>query len=138
MTCVNSQETTSRLPKQQKAGLDVTQSHLLRGIAASQTSVANKILQQGDQEFVFYNDVNSQQTTSRLPKQQKAGLDVVQCHPLYRTCFNQYQASSAVLAWVGDGDCYLCTSGARRLVYSSNARVLCQYGVGSSAGQGLA
>ena len=62
MTCMNSQETTSCLPKQQKAGLDVTQSHLLRGIAASQTSVANKILQQGDQEFVFYNDVREQST----------------------------------------------------------------------------
>ena len=32
----------------------------MRGIAESQTSVANKILQQGDQEFVFYNDVREQ------------------------------------------------------------------------------
>ena len=37
----------------------------------------------------------------------KAGLDVMQSHPLCRTCFGQYQASSAALGWPGDGDCYL-------------------------------
>ena len=36
----------------------------------------------------------------------KTGLDVMQSHPLCRTRFSQYQASSAVLGWPGDGDCY--------------------------------
>ena len=31
----------------------------------------------------------------------------MQSHPLCRTCFSQYQASSAVLGWLGDGDCHL-------------------------------
>ena len=37
----------------------------------------------------------------------KTGLDVMQSHPLRRTRFGQYQASSAALGWPGDGDCYL-------------------------------
>ena len=36
----------------------------------------------------------------------KTGLDVMQSHPLRRTRFGQYQASSAALGWPGDGDCY--------------------------------
>ena len=36
----------------------------------------------------------------------KTGLDVMQSHPLCRTHFGQYQASSAALGWPGDGDCY--------------------------------
>ena len=32
----------------------------------------------------------------------KTGLDVMQSHPLRRTCFSQYQASSAALGWPGD------------------------------------
>ena len=36
----------------------------------------------------------------------KTGLDVMQSHPLCRTCFDQYQASSAAPGWLGDGDCY--------------------------------
>ena len=35
----------------------------------------------------------------------KIGLDVMQSHPLHRTCFCQYQASSAALGWQGAGDC---------------------------------
>ena len=31
----------------------------------------------------------------------------MQSHPLRRTRFGQYQASSAALGWPGDGDCYL-------------------------------
>ena len=34
----------------------------------------------------------------------KTGLDVMQSHPLHRTRFSQYQASSAALGWQGDGD----------------------------------
>ena len=33
----------------------------------------------------------------------KTGLDVMQSHPLRRTHFGQYQASSAALGWPGDG-----------------------------------
>ena len=43
--------------------------------------------------------INNKQTTSPL--------DVMQSHPLCRTRFGQYQASSAVLGWPGDGDCYI-------------------------------
>ena len=35
----------------------------------------------------------------------KAGLDVMRSHPLPRMHFGQYQATSAVLGWPGDGDC---------------------------------
>jgi len=44
--------------------------------------------------------MNNQQTPSPL----KIGLDVMQSHLMCRTCYDQYQASSAAL---GDGDCYL-------------------------------
>ena len=37
--------------------------------------------------------MNNQQTTSLSVK--IAGLDATQIHPLHRTCFGQYQASSA-------------------------------------------
>ena len=37
----------------------------------------------------------------------KTGLDVTQSHPLCRMRFGQYQASSAVLRWLGDGDCHI-------------------------------
>ena len=37
----------------------------------------------------------------------KTGLDVTQSHPLHRTRFSQYQASSAALGWPGDGDCHI-------------------------------
>ena len=37
----------------------------------------------------------------------KTGLDVTQSHPLRRTRFGQYQASSAALGWPGDGDCHI-------------------------------
>ena len=47
--------------------------------------------------------MNNQWTTSPL----KTGLDVMHCHPLCRTHFNQYQAWSVALGWPGDGDCYL-------------------------------
>ena len=47
----------------------------------------------------------------------KTGLDVMQSHPLHRTCFGQYQASSAVLEWLGDGDCY-CSAVAKLQSYS--------------------
>ena len=41
-------------------------------------------------------------------KQGAWSLDVLQSHPLCRTCLaNTMQASSAVLGWPGDGDCYL-------------------------------
>ena len=36
----------------------------------------------------------------------KTGLDVTQSHPLRRTRFGQYQASSAALGWPGDGDAW--------------------------------
>ena len=39
--------------------------------------------------------MNNQQTTSPL----KIGLDVIQYHPLCRSHFGQYQASSAVMGW---------------------------------------
>ena len=35
------------------------------------------------------------------------GLSVIQSHPMCRICFGQYQATSAALGWLGDGDCYL-------------------------------
>ena len=38
---------------------------------------------------------------------EKAGLDVMQSNPLCRMHFRQYQSSSVVLGWLGDGDCYL-------------------------------
>ena len=41
-------------------------------------------------------------TSSRL----KAGLDVIQSHPLCRIRYNQYQTSSAALGWP-DRDCYI-------------------------------
>jgi len=44
------------------------------------------------------------QAPKHLPK--RKGLDVMQSHPLRRTRFGQYQASSAVLGWPGDEDCY--------------------------------
>ena len=37
----------------------------------------------------------------------KTGLDVIQSHPLRRTRFGQYQATSAALGWPGDGDCHI-------------------------------
>ena len=37
----------------------------------------------------------------------KTRLDVMQSHLLHRTRFGQYQASSAVLGWPGDGDCHI-------------------------------
>ena len=37
----------------------------------------------------------------------RTGLDVMQSYPLCRTHFGQYQASSAMLGWPGDGDCYI-------------------------------
>ena len=39
-------------------------------------------------------------------KGQGSPLDGLQCHPLYRTDFGQYQASSAALGWPGFWDCY--------------------------------
>ena len=42
-----------------------------------------------------------------LPYKTGLHVDVTQSHPLRRTRFSQYQASSAVLGWPGDGDCYL-------------------------------
>ena len=39
----------------------------------------------------------------------KAGLDVTQSHPLRRTRFGQYQPSSVVLGWSGDGVILSCT-----------------------------
>ena len=36
-----------------------------------------------------------------------ACLDVMQNHPLHRMHFDQYQAPSAALEWLGDGECYL-------------------------------
>ena len=47
--------------------------------------------------------MNNQQTTSDL----KICLDVLQSHPLCSTHFGQYHASSSVLGWPGNGDCYL-------------------------------
>ena len=47
----------------------------------------------------------SEQSMNHTWKQ--AGLDVIQSHPLCRTCFSQYQDSSTALGWLGDGDCYL-------------------------------
>jgi len=43
--------------------------------------------------LVLFRYMNSQQITSPL----KNSLDVMQSHPQHRTCFGQYQASSAVL-----------------------------------------
>ena len=37
----------------------------------------------------------------------KTGLDITQSYPLHRTRFGQYQASSAVLGWPGDRNCYI-------------------------------
>ena len=37
----------------------------------------------------------------------KTGLDVTQSHPLHKTRFGQYQASSAALGWPGNGDCHI-------------------------------
>lgn len=36
----------------------------------------------------------------------KADLDVMQCHPLRKTQFSQYQAWSAAVGWPGDRNCY--------------------------------
>ena len=44
--------------------------------------------------------MNNQWTTSPW---KKAGLDVMQSHPMHRTRLGQYQASSATLDWPGDG-----------------------------------
>ena len=35
----------------------------------------------------------------------KYWLDFMQSHPLCRMCFGQYQASSAALGGLGDGNC---------------------------------
>ena len=37
----------------------------------------------------------------------KASLDVMQSHPVHRTHFGQYQASSAALGWPCDGDGFI-------------------------------
>ena len=51
-------------------------------------------------------DVTNNGAHLRIPEK-KAGLDVMQSHPQHRTCFAQYQASSAALGWPRDGNCYL-------------------------------
>ena len=47
-------------------------------------------------------------------------------HPLHRTCFSQYQASSAVLSWPRDGTAISCTqsSGVAGLIYMTGRRCL--------------
>ena len=41
----------------------------------------------------------------------KAGFNVMSSRPLHSTHFSQYQASSAALGSLGDGDCYLMPKG---------------------------
>ena len=57
-------------------------------------------------------------------------------HPLCRKCFGQYQASSAVLEWAGDGDCYFvqgAQSGGRLYSHGCKCSVsLCSMYVRSS------
>ena len=57
------------------------------------------------QVSLMYTIYVNQQTTCTSPE--KAGPDVMQSNPLCRMHFRQYQASSVVLGWLGDGDC--CT-----------------------------
>ena len=47
-------------------------------------------------------------------------------HPLHRTCFSQYQASSAVLSWPRDGTAISCTqsSGVAGLMHMTGRRCL--------------
>ena len=51
--------------------------------------------------------MNQRTTSPWKKKKKKKALDAMQSYPLYRTCFGQYQVSSTVLGWPGDGDCYL-------------------------------
>ena len=50
--------------------------------------------------------MNNQWTIS-FEKKKKGPRCCAKLYPLYRTCFDQYQVSSTVLGWPGDGDCYL-------------------------------
>ena len=52
-----------------------------------------------------------EQSSTNYISLKKLALDHIQSHPLHRTHFGQYQASSAALEWLGDGNCYhMCAS----------------------------
>ena len=57
----------------------------------------------------------------------KPGLDVMQSHPWCRTRFAQYHATSAMLGWPGDGNCYLLhklqSSGSSHLLLDDVSRI---------------
>ena len=57
--------------------------------------------------------MNNRRSTSPLQK----GLDVMQSHPLRRTYFSQYQASSAALGWPWGGDCHIMHRMAAGLIH---------------------
>ena len=54
----------------------------------------------------------------------KRTVDVMQSHSLCRTHFSQYQASSTVLGWLGDGNCYQKCSQVANLIKHSHMCVL--------------
>ena len=54
-------------------------------------------------------DLHEQSVSSITLKKGRPG----QSYPMDRMCFGQYQVSSAVLGWLGDGDCYLKETGSQ-------------------------
>ena len=57
--------------------------------------------------FAFLKYLHEQCNKLHLLNKNREIWVLVQSHPLRRTRFGQYQASSAVLGWPGDGECYL-------------------------------
>ena len=59
----------------------------------------------------------------------KADLDVIQSHLLHKIHFGQYHTSPAVVGWLGDEDCYLCTkrSQVAALIHLCHSSCSCRY-----------
>ena len=47
-----------------------------------------------------------EQSMDHISLKRQSGLDVVQSHPLCKFYFGQYQVSSVMLGWPGEGDCH--------------------------------
>ena len=75
---------------------------------ASGTDTACKY--QGDMPKMLVTCLEHARTIIESHLPYKTGLDVTQSHPLRRMRFGQYQASSAALGWLGDGDCHIMHS----------------------------
>ena len=47
-----------------------------------------------------------EQSMDHISLKRQSGLDVVQSHPLCKFYFGQYQVSSVMLGWLGEGNCH--------------------------------